>query len=416
MSSHSNRRPRWLAIAVALLTAIGAVAVGGSASAGPTDGGDATVVPSEIRYADQPTAVPDTYVVVLKNTESPDDTERVARELTAKYNGSLLYTYTAALQGFALNVSADRAALIAGEPAVDYVAQDQEVTADWFVQPGPPSWGLDRIDEHSLPLDAKYHYPSTGSTARAFVIDTGILMTHQEFGGRAACGFDPWGLGCAPCNQIHGTHVAGTIGGRTVGVAKGIQIVSVRVFQCAPVTTWAIVIAGVNYVTFAHSLNPAARDVANMSLGGPAFAPVDLAVANSIAGGVHYSVSAGNANTNACLASPARVPTATTVGATTITDNRAAFSNVGTCVDVFAPGERITSASAAAINSYAALSGTSMAAPHAAGTAALWRHRFPTDTPAQVHNALNANATPGVVINPGPGSPNLLLFSNMIPM
>jgi len=173
---------------------------------------------------------------------------------------------------------------------------------------------------------------------------------------------------------------------------------------------------GVNYVTFAQSINPTAHSVANMSLGGLAFAPVATAVANSIAGGVHYSVSAGNSNADACLFSPARVPQATTVGSTNITDNRSAFSNFGACVDVFAPGENIFSSSATAINAYTNLSGTSMAAPHATGTAALWRHKFPADTPAQVHNGLSANATPGVVIGPGPLSPNLLLFSNMIPM
>jgi len=239
MSPHLHRRPRRLALAVALITVVGSLTAAGSAAADP---GAAPVTPGQIRYADQPTAVPDSYIVVLKDTSQTADTEKVANELTAKYGGSLSFVYTSALQGFALKISADRAAMLAGEPQVDYVAQDQEVTTDTFVQPGPPSWGLDRIDEHSLPLDAKYHYPSTASTARAFVIDTGILLTHQEFGGRASCGFDPWGMGCAPCNQIHGTHVAGTIGGRSVGVAKGVQIISVRVFQCSSSTTWAIVI------------------------------------------------------------------------------------------------------------------------------------------------------------------------------
>jgi subtilisin family serine protease len=211
-------------------------------------------------------------------------------------------------------------------------------------------------------------------------------------------------------------HPAATIGGKTVGVAKGVQIISVRVFQCSSSTTWAVVIAGVNYVTFAQSLTPTAHSVANMSLGGLGFAPLDTAVANSIAGNVHYSVSAGNSNADACLFSPARVPQATTVGATTITDNRAAFSNYGPCVDLFAPGQNIYSATSTATNAYTTASGTSMSAPHVAGTAALWRHKFPADTAGQVHAALNANATPGVVVGPGAGSPNLLLFSNMIPM
>jgi subtilisin family serine protease len=408
----SPRFIRRLALVTALATAVASLAGAGPAAfAAP----DAVVTPGTILYANEPMAIPDSYIVVLKDTTSPQETDRIASALTAKYNAKLNFTYTSALQGFAVNVSADQAALIAGEPQVDYVAQDQEVGLDTFVQPGPPSWGIDRIDEHSLPLDAKYHFPSTGSSARAFIIDTGILMNHQEIVGRASCGFDPWGAGCAPCGQFHGTHVAGTVGGRTVGVAKGVQIISVRVFQCSPVTTWAIVIAGVNYVTFAQTINPAARSVANMSLAGATFLPVNTAVTNSVAANVHYSVAAGNSNANACLFSPASAAAATTVAATTITDNRAVFSNWGPCVDLFAPGENIVSGSHTATNAYVSASGTSMAAPHAAGTAALWRHKFPADNAVQVHNALNANATPGVVITPS-GAPNLLLFSNMIPM
>jgi subtilisin family serine protease len=418
-SRFSRRR---LTIAVTLATVVGSLA-GAGAGAGPAAFADpkgaalvtdAAVAPGSIMYADAAKAIPDNYIVVLKT--SSGDTERVARELAAKYQATLTFTYKTALQGFAAKVSADRARLIAGEPTVEYVAQDQEVSLDYFVQPGPPSWGIDRIDEHSLPLDNKYHFPSGANTARAFIIDTGILLNHQEYAGRAFCGFDPWGMGCAPCNQFHGSHVAGTVGGRSVGVAKQVQIISVRVFECSPFTTWAIVIAGVDYVTLAQTITPTARSVANMSLGGGGFVPVDTAVTNSIAANVHYSVAAGNSNADACLTSPARVPRATTVAATTITDNRAGFSNFGACVDLFAPGQQIFSASHTAVNAYVNASGTSMASPHAAGTAALWRHKFPADNADQVHNALNVNATPGVVIGPGVGSPNLLLFSNMIPM
>jgi subtilisin family serine protease len=363
--------------------------------------------------------VPGSYIVVLRDGDAsatPDAIRTTASALTAKYGGSLRFTYTAALAGFAVDTTAANAALLAGEPAVDYVAQDQTVGLDVSVQPNPPSWGLDRIDERSLPLDAKYHFANTAPTVRAFIIDTGILLNHQEFGGRAVCGFDPFAAGCAPCNQFHGTHVAGTVGGSTVGVAKGIQIVSVRVFGCSTSTTWALVIAGVDYVTLVQQTTPNVRSVANMSLGGAAFAPVDTAVTNSINAGVHYSVAAGNNNQNACNVSPARVPLATTVGATTITDSRAAFSNFGPCVDLFAPGVNIYSAVHTAPNAYGTAQGTSMASPHAAGTAALWRQKFSADTSVAVASALPANATPGVVVNPGTGSPNLLLFSGMIPM
>jgi subtilisin family serine protease len=354
---------------------------------------------------------------MLPPNTSPSDTGRVASELTTKYGGNLGFVYNAGIRGFAVRVTADKAAALANEPGVDYVAQNQEVTTDDVqVQLNPPAWGIDRIDQRSLPLDTKYFYPNTAGNVRAFIIDTGIRLTHQEFGGRAFCGFDPWGEGCAPCNQGHGTHTAGTVGGSTVGVAKGVRIISVRVFQCSSGTTWDLVIAGIEYVTLAQQIQPSARSVANMSLGGGEFLPVEQAVDASIAANVHYSISAGNSNADACNVSPAGLTRATTVGATTITDNRASFSNFGTCVDFFAPGNAINSAWYTADNAYALLSGTSMAAPHSTGTAALWRQKFTADNADAVSAALNANATPGVVINPGTGSPNKLLFMGMIPV
>jgi subtilisin family serine protease len=406
---------RKIALAAILATIAGGLAgtpVASAAAPAPVPG-----APGVIRYAESPTAVQGSYVVILHDNTSPDDTPKIADELSQRTSSKKTWVYTSALQGFAVDATESQALEISRDGRVAYVAQDQTYTTQALsVQLAPPSWGLDRIDERSLPLDAKYHYPNNGSSVVAYVIDTGILLTHNEFGGRAFCGFDPWGMGCAPCNQGHGTHVAGTIGGATVGVAKGVRIVSVRVFQCSGSTTAAIVIGGINYVTFAQSINPAQRSVANMSLGGGAFAPMDTAVTNSIAGNVHYSVAAGNSNADACLFSPARVPRATTVGSTRINDNRSAFSNVGACLDLFAPGEGIFSAWYTANNAYATLSGTSMASPHAAGTAAMWRHKFPADNADQTATALAANATPNVVINPGPLSPNLLLFMGMIPV
>jgi len=423
MSIHISRR--LAAAAATVVTAVAGILVG----AGPAVSAETvTPAPKPIQYADQPTAVPGSYVVVLKAGTKSEDTGRVAADLANRYGGSVRFVYDANGFGFAVDTSADKASQLAGDPLVDYVAQDQEVGLDYFVQAAPPSWGIDRIDEHSLPLDSKYHYPNTATTVNAYIIDTGILLNHQEFGGRAVCGFDPFASGCAPCNQGHGTHVAGTVGGVTTGVAKGVHLISVKVFNCSPSTTWALIIAGVNYVTLSAPLTPG-PDVANMSLGGAAFAPADAAVLNSIAtANVHYSLAAGNSNANACLSSPARIGgaglgcagvaghTATTVGATNITDNRSGFSNFGVGLDLFAPGESIFSAWYTAANAYANLSGTSMAAPHSTGTAALWRQRFPADTAVQLKAALAANATPGVVIGAGPGSPNLLLFSNAIPM
>ncbi len=411
MITHRSRR---LAVSVVLAVMTGGLLGGTAAGAVAPDA--VTPAPEKLRYTTLPTAVKDSYIVMLAANTSPGETSRIAGELTAKYAGTLDFVYNTGIRGFSVRVTADKAASLAGEPQVDYVAQNQTVSLqDLQVQPNPPAWGIDRVDQRSLPLDAKYFYPNTANTVRAFIIDTGIRLTHQEFAGRAFCGFDPWGEGCAPCNQGHGTHVAGTVGGSTVGVAKGVQLVSVRVFRCSSGGTWDVVIAAVEYVTFAQQINPTARSVANMSLGGSEFLPVETAVNASIAANVHYSVAAGNSGADACTFSPAGLTRATTVGATSVTDTRAGFSNFGTCVDFFAPGVNINSAWYTADNAYASLQGTSMASPHAAGAAALWRHRFPSDNADAVHNALNANATPGVVINPGAGSPNKLLFMGMVP-
>jgi subtilisin family serine protease len=416
-----TRRHRRLGIVVALATA-----AGGLAGTAPAESSTAQPLPT-IRYAETPKAVPDSFIVVLKPGQN---VAQVRDSLLAQYGGSAGYTYTSAIQGFSMTTSAANAGRLATDAKVAYVAQNQEVTLDALgVQNNPPSYGIDRIDQRSLPLDAKYHYPNTASSVWAFVIDTGIRLTHQEFitGGvsRAFCGFDPWAEGCAPCNQFHGTHVAGTIGGNTVGVAKGVKIVSVRVFRCSSGTSWDIVIAGVDYVTFAAQINPGVRMVANMSLGGAGFQPVDDAVTASINANVHYSVSAGNSGVDVCTFnwgngvtgfSPARTPRATTVAATDATDTRPAFSNTGSCVDVFAPGVAVYSAMATSDSAYGTASGTSMSSPHAAGTAAMWRQKFPADNVDAVHNAINGNATPGVVVNPGLGSPNRMLYMGMIPV
>ncbi|WP_117210492.1 S8 family peptidase [Allorhizocola rhizosphaerae] len=364
----------------------------------------------EILNAGAPNAVPGSYIVVMKPGISTMD--------VSTFGAATQYTYTTALKGFAVKATEQQAKRIAGDKRVDFVVQDQTVSINVNVQSPVPSWGLDRIDERSLPLDNKYHFPSVANSVKAYIIDTGIRFTHQEFGGRAVLGIDTVGDGQNgnDCNG-HGTHVAGTVGGRSVGVAKGVRLVAVRVLNCGGGGTFAGVIAGVDWVTADALLSPSVRSVANMSLGAVgANAALELAVTTSIAANVHYSIAAGNSNLDACGFTPARTPRATTVGATDISDNRAAFSNFGPCVDLFAPGVNIYSAWSTADNAYNTISGTSMAAPHAAGTAALWRHRFPADNADVVAAALVANATPGVVVNPGAGSPNLLLFMGMVPM
>jgi hypothetical protein len=391
----------------------------------------AASVERPVWYEGHPDAIPGSYIVKLADGTKLDAS--MAAEIAEQYGGKIRFSYAETLNGFAVDTSAVRAKQLAADPRVDYVAQDLTVSVaddvvgkpvtnttgvhtNVFVQPNPPSWGLDRIDQRSLPLDLKYFYPSTASAARAYIIDTGIRYTHQEFGGRAVLGTDLVGGVTPPgfdCNG-HGTHMAGTVGGATVGVAKGVKLVSVRVLSCTGSGTFSQVIGGVNWVTQDNIANPK-PSVVNMSLGGSFYQPLNDAVTASIAANVHYSIPSGGSNSDACAFSPGSTPRATTVASSDRNDNRASFSNYGPCVDLFAPGVSIYSAWATADNAYNTISG-STAAAHAAGVAALWRHRFPADNADQVATALNANATPGVIVNPGTGSPNRLLFMGMIPV
>ncbi|MBM0278935.1 S8 family peptidase [Micromonospora tarensis] len=353
------------------------------------------------------TAVPDSYIVVLKDSAvARDRVGDTAKRLSGRHGGTVARTYGAALRGFEVTVGAKAAARIAADPAVAYVEQNHTVSISG-TQANPPSWGLDRIDQRNLPLDSSYTYPNTASNVHAYIIDTGIRFSHNDFGGRATSGYDAVDGGSADDCNGHGTHVAGTVGGSAYGVAKGVQLVGVRVLNCSGSGTNAGVIGGVDWVT-ANAIKPA---VANMSLGGGANTSLDNAVRNSIASGVTYGLAAGNDNgANACNTSPARTTEAITVGSTTSSDARSSFSNVGTCLDIFAPGSSITSAWYTSNTATNTISGTSMATPHVVGAAALVASANPSWTPAQVRNQLVANATPNVVSNPGSGSPNLLLY------
>jgi len=271
------------------------------------------------------------------------------------------------------------------------------------------TWGLDRLDQRDLPLNATYSYDKTGSGVTAYIIDTGIRLSHNDFGGRATSGYDAIDGGSADDCNGHGTHVSGTVGGTTYGVAKGVRLVAVRVLDCGGSGSNSGVIAGVNWVTSNHAAGQPA--VANMSLGGGVSTALDQAVSNSIADGVTYALAAGNSNANACNSSPARTPNAITVGATTSSDARASYSNYGTCLDVFAPGSNITSAWSTSNTATNTISGTSMASPHVAGAAAVYLEGNPGATPAQVASALSGAATTGKVTSPGSGSPNRLLYS-----
>ncbi|MFG2101570.1 S8 family serine peptidase [Micromonospora echinaurantiaca] len=364
-----------------------------------------------IRSAGGDTAVADSYIVVFKDSAvGRSAVGDNAQRLVGRHGGTVARTYGAALRGFEVRVGAKAAARIAADPAVAYVEQNHTVTISG-TQTNPPSWGLDRIDQRNLPLNNSYTYPNTASNVRAYVIDTGVLYGHNDFGGRAVSGFDAVDGGSADDCNGHGTHVAGTVGGSAYGVAKGVQIVGVRVLNCQGSGTNAQVVAGIDWVT-ANAVKPA---VANMSLGGGANSSIDTAVTNSINSGITYAVAAGNGDIfgnrqNACNYSPARVASAITVGATQNNDAAASFSNYGTCVDILAPGVNITSAWYTGNSATNTISGTSMASPHVAGAAALVLSANPSWSPQQVRDSLVNNATPNVVTNPGTGTPNRLLY------
>ena len=363
----------------------------------------------EIRQERSARAVPGTYVVVFDDAElNKRQPETVIDFLAREHQAQVQHRYLNAFRGFAAKMSRAQALRLSKNPAVSFVQQDQTVALTATQSP-PPSWGLDRIDQRDLPLNNAYTYATTASNVKAYIIDTGIRTTHADFGGRAVWGTNTTGDGNnTDCNG-HGTHVAGTVGGAAYGVAKGVQLVAVKVLNCAGSGSFAGVAAGIDYVTAQHQ--PGQPAVANLSLGAQGSdAATEIAVRNSIADGVVYAIASGNSNADACNFTPARVTEAITVNATTRTDARASFSNFGTCTDIFAPGEAITSAWSSSNTATNTISGTSMATPHVAGAAALILSATPTATPSTVASTLLANATPNKVTNAGSGSPNRLLF------
>lgn len=368
---------------------------------GPSRGGPAPVMGTEDRGA-----IRDRYVVVFEKDARPG-AENAAADQARSRGAAVHYRYEHALRGFAATLTPQALEGLRNNPEVAYIEADEVVTIS-EVQ-SPATWGLDRIDQRALPLNNSYTYTATGSGVTSYIIDTGIRFSHTNFGGRAVSGYDAVDGGSADDCNGHGTHVAGTVGSTTYGVAKATRLVGVRVLDCAGSGTNSGVIAGVDWVTGNHAAGQPA--VANMSLGGGANTSLDNAVTNSINDGVTYVVAAGNSNANACNESPARVGAAITVGSTTSSDARSSFSNYGSCLDLFAPGSSITSTWHTSDTATNTISGTSMAAPHVAGVAALYLQGNTSASPSTVRNAIVNSATPNVVTSPGSGSPNLLLYS-----
>jgi subtilisin family serine protease len=364
----------------------------------------------------------DSYIVVFKddagsvnaaaraavNAEIDAAVDTEVEQLGKNFGVKSDFTFKHAIKGFAATLPAAAVEALRNNPRVKYIEQNQEVHIV-ATQSNPPSWGLDRSDQRALPLNASYIYNQTGSNVDAYIIDTGIRLTHSDFGGRAITGFDAITAGgTATDGYGHGTHVAGTVGGTTYGMAKGVRLISVRVLDNTGYGTDAQVIAGLDWVVSNHTTNLA---VANMSLGGDASTPLDDAVKRVVADGVVMCVAAGNDAANAANYSPARVAEAITVGATGSSDGFAYFSNYGTIVDILAPGVSIKSDYYSSDTGTATMSGTSMATPHVAGAAALYLEAFPTSTPAQVENGIKASATPNAITSVPSGTVNSLLFS-----
>jgi subtilisin family serine protease len=344
--------------------------------------------------------IPGAYIVVLR--EGAD-----ARSVAAVAGVTPAHVYSHVLNGFAASLNAGQVNALRHNPSVSYVEQDG--VASISATQSNATWGIDRTDQRSLPLSGTYTYTSTASTIHAYIIDTGVRESHNEFGGRARMVFNSAGGKNTDCNG-HGTHVAGTVGGTLYGIAKQVRIYGVKVLACSGSGTWSGVIAGMDWVAANH-VKPA---VANLSLGGGLNASVNQAAVNLSNAGVFVAVAAGNDNRNACNYSPASATGVMTVAASTSTDAKAGYSNFGSCVNLYAPGSSITSAWHNNDGATKTISGTSMASPHVAGVAALYKATFGDATQSTINSWLANNATGNTISGNVSGTPNLLLFKSTL--
>ena len=393
------RAHKLLVAAALLLLSLGAMAQKGSQNSA------VTTAKAPILHADSPSAIPGQYIVVFKDSVGRSAMTTVADMVDLNRGNNPQAMRYITINGFAAKIAPGILRQIQDNSDVAYIEQDQRVSLS-ANQSNPP-WGLDRIDQCALPLDNNYNYNFDGTGVTAYILDSGVC-NHADFGGRfSTSGYTP-PFPSNPCNSSnsgHGTHVAGTVGGATYGVAKNVDLVDVPVLDGNGNGTISSVVGGVDWVAANHS-SPA---VANMSLGGGASTTLDNSVNNAVAAGVFFAVAAGNSNANACNSSPARAADAYTVGSTTSSDARSSFSNFGTCLDIFAPGSSIQSTWNTGFNSTATISGTSMASPHVAGVAALILDANPSASPSSIASTLDNWAAINYLSGIGPGSPNALL-------
>jgi subtilisin family serine protease len=338
------------------------------------------------------------YIVVTREGADP-------RSVAAVAGVSPRFVYQAALHGFAATLNAGQLNALQHNPNVDYIEQDG--VAHIMTTQSPVTWGLDRIDQRNRPLSNSYTYTNTGTGVRAYIIDTGIQANHPQFGTRASAVYDYAGGSGADCNG-HGTHVAGTIGSTTYGVAKNVYLRGVRVLDCSGSGSYSAIIAGIDWVRV-NGIHPA---VANMSLGGGVNSSLNTAATNLVNSGIFLAVAAGNENQNACNVSPASASGVFTTAASTSSDAKASYSNWGSCVEAYAPGSSITSTW---INSGTnTISGTSMASPHVAGVAALYKGSFGDAASSTIVSWIINNATSGVITGNVTGTPNRLLYKSTL--